>query len=154
MNDSSDEEDDTTGSVACTIGNAVPPAGYKIVDECPPLTTKREKNNMIGETVLHGWDSNNATGWFVGTVQSRNLSATDLKKTPTANFVMKYTAKMTDSALNGNVACELTARTHEPAEWWVLVEKDAATATSAARGRGRGRGRGTGKGKAGMKRIS
>ena len=85
--DSSDDEDDTAGSVA--------PAGYKIVDECPHLTTELEKNNMIGKTVLYGWDSDNATGWFVGTVHSRNLSATDLKKTPTANFAVKYTSKMT-----------------------------------------------------------
>ena len=50
---------------------------------------------MIGKTVLYGWDSDNATGWFVGTVYSRNLSATDLKKTSTANFAVKYTSKMT-----------------------------------------------------------
>ena len=83
------------------IGEGDAMVGYKIVDDCPPLTTELEKNNMIGKTVVHGWDSNNATGWFVGTVHSRNLSASDLKKTPTANFVIKYTAKMTDGALNG-----------------------------------------------------
>ena len=69
MIDSSDEEDDTAGSVACAIGNAIAPAGYTIVDDCPPLATELEKNNMIGKTVLYGWDSKNATGWFVGTVQ-------------------------------------------------------------------------------------
>ena len=83
---------------------------------------------MIVKTVLYGWGSGNATGWFVGTVHSRNLSATDLKKTPTANFVIKYTSKITDGALNGYVACELSARTHGPAEWWVVVEKDATPA--------------------------
>ena len=142
--DSSDEEDDTAGSVACTIGNAVVPVGYKIIDECPLLTTELQKNEMIGKTVLYGWDSNNATGWFVGTVHSRNLSATDLKKVPTANFVVKYTANMTDGAINGNVACELSARTHGPAEWWLLVEKEAVSATSSAAGKGKGK---KGKGK-------
>ena len=58
---------------------------------------------------------------------------------------VKYTAKMTDSALNGNVACELSARTHGPTEWWVLVEKDAATATSGAGSKGKGKGKGKGK---------
>ena len=136
-----DDEDDTAGSVACTIGSAVAPAGYKIVDECPPLTTELEKNNMIGKTVLYGWDSGNATGWFVGTVHSRNLSATDLKKTQTANFAVKYTSKMAGNATNGNVACELSARTHGPAEWWVLVEKEAADATSIAAGKAKGKGK-------------
>ena len=137
--DSSDEEDDTAGSVACAIGNAIAPAGYTIEDDCPPLATELEKNNMIGKTVLYGWDSNNATGWFVGNVHSHNPSATDLKKTPTANFVIKYTSKMTDGALNGNVACELSARTHGPAEWWVMVEKDATPAVGGAGSKGRGR---------------
>ena len=141
MIDSSDEEDDTAGSVACAIGNAIAPAGYTIVDDCPPLATELEKNNMIGKTVLYGWDSKNATGWFVGTVQSRNPSATDLKKTPTANFVIKYMSKITDGALNGYVACELSARTHGPAEWWVVVEKDATPAVGGAGSKGKGKGK-------------
>ena len=97
------------------IGTA--PVGYELVAACPPLGTEVGKNNMIGKLVLHGWDSKNATGWFMGIVQSRNLSATDLKKTPTADFVVKYTSKMTDGAINGNVACELSARTHGTKEW-------------------------------------
>ena len=70
-------------------------------------------------------------------MQSRNPSATDLKKTPTANFVIRYTSKMTDGALNGNVACELSARTHGPAEWWVVVEKDATPAVGSAGSKGK-----------------
>ena len=100
---------------------------------------------MTGKTVLYGWDSNNATGWFVGTVHSRNLSATDLKKVSTAKFVVKYTASMTDGAINGNVACELSARTHGPAEWWVLAEKEAAAATSIAAGKVKGKAKGKAK---------
>ena len=79
------------------------------------------------------------TGWFVGTVHSRNLSAPDLKKVPTANFVVKYTANITDGAIYGNVACELSTHTHGPAEWWLLVEKEAATATGSAAGKGEGK---------------
>ena len=112
------------------IGTA--PVGYELVAACPPLGTEVGKNNMIGKLVLHGWDSKNATGWFMGIVQSRNLSATDLKKTPTADFVVKYTSKMTDGAINGNVACELSARTHGPKEWWVMVEKCASAVPAVA----------------------
>ena len=46
-----------------------------------------------------------------------------MKLTPTANFVVSYKASMTNKALDGNVACELSARTHGPEEWWVLVER-------------------------------
>ena len=48
------------------------------------------------------------------------------------------------NAITGNVACELSARTHGPAEWWVIVEKEVAAATSIAPGQAKG----TGKGKA------
>ena len=143
--DSSDEEDDTAGGVADTIGGAVAPAGYELVEGCPPLDTEMDKNEMIGKTILHGWDSKAATGWFIGTVQSRNLSATDLKKTPTANFVIKYNSKTSDGALNGNVACELSARTHGPLEWWVVVKKGAEPLASSADGKGKGKGKGQGK---------
>ena len=48
---------------------------------------------------------------------------------------------MAGNAINGNVACELSARTHGPAEWWVLVEKEAADATSIAAGKAKGKGK-------------
>ena len=60
--------------------------------------------------------------------------------------LVKYTASMTGGAINGNVACELSARTHGPAEWWLLVEKEIATATGSAAGKGKGK-KGKGKGK-------
>ena len=141
--DSSDEEDDTAGSVADSIGRAVAPAGYTLVEGCSPLTTELEKNEMIGKLILYGWDSKAATGWFIGTVQSRNLSATDLKMTPTANFVVKYNSKTTGGAINGNVACELSARTHGPNEWWVMVE-NGAVPKPVVGGNGKGKGKGKG----------
>lgn len=55
-------EDDTAGSVACTIGNAVAPAGYTIIETCPALDTELDMNELIGKTVLHDWDSKSATG--------------------------------------------------------------------------------------------
>ena len=78
----------------------------------------------IGKHVLYGHDSRAATGWFIGCVQSRNPTARDLKQVPTTNFVVEYTAKLTNKKLFSKVACELITRTHVATEWWVLVEKE------------------------------
>jgi hypothetical protein len=128
--DSSDEEDDTAdiSSVANAIGNAAAPEGWKVIKEAPALNTEPELQALIGKHILYGHDSRAATGWFIGCVHSRNLTARDLKQAPTANFVVCYTAKLTDKKLVGKVACELSSRTHGPTEWWVLVEKAGAGA--------------------------
>ena len=99
-------------------------AAGSCLEECLALSTEQGMQELLGKTILHGWDSKTATGWFLGTVHSRNLSAADLKKTPSANFVVKYSTNLTNKALNGAVACELSARTHGPGEWWVVVEKE------------------------------
>ena len=116
-----------------------------------PLETQEERQELIGKTILYGHDSRAATGWFVGTVHSTTISASDLKKTPTANFVVEYVARLTDKKLVGKVACELSERTYGPCEWWVLVEREGGNAagpsSSAANGRGRGRRRGRGRGR-------
>ena len=127
-------------SPAETIGSAVAPTGWTILEECPALSTEAELQELIGKVILHGWDSKTAVGWFIGTVQSHNLSATDLKKTPSANFVVKYNAHTTDKALNGAVACELSARTHGPAEWSVLVVGDTVSSQCERPGPGEGEG--------------
>ena len=57
------------------------------------------------------------------TVHSQSLSATDLMKTPTANFAIKYKSKETEKTLNGNVACELSEQLYGAAVWWVLLDK-------------------------------
>ena len=107
----------------------------------PPLDTQPERQQLIGKTFLYGHDSKAATGWFLGIVQSSTVPPRDLKKTPSANFVVEYHAKLTDKKLVGKVACELTARTHGVEEWWVLVEKEGGTSAAAGSG-GRGRGKG------------
>ena len=61
--------------------------------------------------------------WHGRTVHSQSLSATDLRKTPTANFVIKYKSKETEKPLNGNVACELSEQLYGAAVWWVLLDK-------------------------------
>ena len=128
---SEDEEDDTAESVSSMIGNAVAPKGYKVIDELPPLDSEDDLNNLIGKPIVCGWEQkadnknkNPIVGWYTGTVHSRNLSTTDKKNTPTANFAVKYTSAKTDKKLNGSVACELTARTHGASVWWVLLQKE------------------------------
>ena len=88
--DSSDDDTAIPGTVATFIGNATAPAGYAIVDVCPPLETNQDLNNFIGKTILVGHDSKQARGWFRGLVHSTGLSAADKRKTPTANFIIKY----------------------------------------------------------------
>ena len=105
------------------IGVAVAPADFKIVAEPPALEEEADLQNLIGKTVLVGWQTAKVMGWYLGAIHSRKLSPTDLKATPTANFVVKYTNAKTNKKINGNVACELTTRKYGPSEWWVLLEK-------------------------------
>ena len=51
------------------------------------------------------------------------MTQTDLKKTPTANFVVKYSPKDTDKKLNGFEACELSRAEYGPEKLWVLLER-------------------------------
>ena len=149
LTDSSDEEDDTSASVAYLIGNAEAPPGWKIVEGAPALDTQEQRQALIGKTILYGHDSKAATGWFLGTVQSSTAPPRDLKKTPTANFVVEYHKKLTLNKLAGKVSCELSARTYGTEEWWVLVEREegGAEPRPAASGRGRGKKSGRGRGR-------
>ena len=106
------------------VNVAEAPAGWMIVDECPRLTSEEEKNDLIGRTVLCAHDSQYATGWFIGTVHSRRVTPRDLRNTPTANFVVKYTAKETDKQLAGTVSTELSQAKYGCAEWWVVLQQD------------------------------
>ena len=73
--------------------------------------------------MLVGWDTEDAVGWYIGRVHSASISARDKSKTPAANFVVKYTARHTNNALNGNVACELSLRMYGVGKWWMLLGK-------------------------------
>ena len=91
------------------IGNAVAPAGYKILEE---LDSESELNELIGKTLLCGHEKKDVTGWFKGTVHRAlaHFSSVHLKATaPTANFVIKYTKADTKTKhLVGTVACAPT----------------------------------------------
>ena len=98
------------------------PAIYAIVDVCPPLETKQDLNNFIGKNILVGHDSKQARGWFRGLVHSTGLSTADKRKTPTANFIIKYERGHTDKKLHGMEARELSAALYGVAAWWVELK--------------------------------
>jgi hypothetical protein len=121
---SCEDEDDTAdpGTIATFIGNAEAPAGYTIIEGCA-LETEADKQEFIGKIVYIGHDSKQARGWFIGRVQSRDLSAADLKKTPSANFIIKYQSKETNKKLNGSEARKLSSDNNGPNQWWVELSK-------------------------------
>ena len=124
--DTDSSEDDTAleGTVATFIGNATAPAGYKIITECRPLESDADLRELVGKLVLTGHDSRQARGWFIGRVHSLTLSAADLRKTPSANVIIKYDRKLTGKKLHGLEARELSASLHGPGAWWVEVEQE------------------------------
>ena len=73
--------------------------------------------------MLCAHDSQAAVGWYKGTVHSRNVTATDLRRAPTANFVVKYKPKDTGKTLNGCAATELSVEKYGLKEWWVVLER-------------------------------
>jgi len=75
--------------------------------------------------VLRGWDTSKTAGWFVARIQSTAPSAADLKKTPSANCVIKYPQSITKEKTLNNTseAFELSANNHGVDQWWVLVKK-------------------------------
>lgn len=116
-----DENHENTTTVASYLLRAVPPVGYTVIEECPPLETKRQRLALVGKLVLHGWEDNVRTGWFLGRVARKRVTARDRQDVPTANYVVRYTAKQTNGQVDGLVACELSARNYGVGQWWVLL---------------------------------
>ena len=85
-------EDENTTTVASYLPRAVPPVGYTVMEDCPPLETKRQRRALVGKLVLHGWEDNVRTGWFLGRVARKHVTARDRQYVPTANYVVRYTA--------------------------------------------------------------
>lgn len=121
----SDGDDTSDPTVVTSVGNAVAPAGYTIEDvsSCPNVDTVAERQRLIGKLVYVGWDTDDVYGWYIGTIHSTTISVRDKQKTPHANFVVKYTNQRTNNNLQGNVACELSARNYGADKWWVLLKK-------------------------------
>ena len=57
----------------------------------------------------------------MGKVKLVGVSAAWKKVCPTANFLIKYNAKETDGALNGDSAMELSTGNYGHDEWWLLL---------------------------------
>ena len=120
----SDHEDDTAVHETL-VGPAPedPPLGYSYVEEAPPVATEADQQLLVGRHVLYAWDEDDIRGWFMGKITHRGCSASDLRKTPTANFVVAYNAKVTKNRkLNGRVASTLTPEKYGMSEWWMLLE--------------------------------
>lgn len=125
--DPSDDEPDDTAMVEDTIGAAPtePPLGFKYVAAPPSLNTEDELKALVGQYVLHAWDTQRFAGWFVGRISAYGCSARDLRATPSANFVVTYDKKQTkQKELHGRVASTLTTDKYGSMEWWVLLEPE------------------------------
>ena len=72
--DSSDEEDDTSGSVADNIGHAVAPEGWQIVNEPPALGTEQELQQLIGK--------NSSLQQLIGTTASKDRAGSSARCSP------------------------------------------------------------------------
>ena len=105
---------------------AAAPPGYIMVEACPPLETRRQKRSLVGKLILYGWEADDCTGWFVGRVARNRVTTKDRRGVPTANYIVRYTAKQTNGKINGLVACELSVRTYGHSQWWVLLQRSGA----------------------------
>ena len=113
-------------SVTSCLPQAAAPPGYTMVEACPPLETRRQKRSLVGKLILYGWEDDDRTGWFVGRVAHNRVTTRDRRGVPTANYIVRYTAKQTNGQIDGLVACELSARTYGDSQWWVLLQRSGA----------------------------
>jgi len=65
-------------------------------------------------------------GWYIGKIKLYGVSEACKKACRSANFLVKYTKKVTGSALEGDEALELTKANYGRDEWWLLLEPSAA----------------------------
>ena len=62
---------------------------------------------------------------YVGTIKLYGVSEAwkRFSGNSNTNFMIKYTKKLTGSALEGDEAAELTAAKYGCSEWWLLLER-------------------------------
>ena len=100
------------------------PPGYTYAP-CPPLATEELLRALVGRRVLlaHNTDP---IGWHIGRVRFFGVTskAWRLKLCPTANFLIWYTKKETNSEMKEGQeeARELSAANYGREEWWVLLD--------------------------------
>ena len=123
--DSSGTDDDDTGLVVDTIGPAPEdaPSGFTYVVEAPPLLSDEDGMKLVGKYILHAFDVDGISGWYIGKIVNRGVSLRDLRETPTATHVVLYERRITHNPkLVGRVATTLTAETYGKSEWWILLD--------------------------------
>lgn len=95
-----DSEDDTAEVDRCAaegVGAAIAPAGYCIVHQCPPLSTRSDHQELIGRTILFKWNGTIRAedfGWYKGKIHSRYTGPT-----PDLNFNARYSNADTNNLL-------------------------------------------------------
>lgn len=125
--DNSDDDEDDTALVEDTIGPAPeePPTGFRYAPHPPPLVTDADLLALVRRYVLHAFDQGDVRGWYMGRISARGVSAAELRRIPTANFVVTYDKKHTNNKnLHGRVASSLTADKYGKKEWWLLLEEN------------------------------
>ena len=89
--DDSEKEDDTAELVSSLIVSAVAPEGYKVIEELPPLDLECVRSQRADRQANPVWvRAEERDGLVHGhAVAPRSLSRADMKKTLSANFVVK-----------------------------------------------------------------
>ena len=89
--------------------------------QCPPLATEEEQRKLCGRRILAAHILDGATGWYMGKVQNFGVGLS--WKQPDSTRIVVYTCAQTKTkALEGRVACALTADNYGAAEWWLLLD--------------------------------
>jgi hypothetical protein len=97
------------------LGDAVAPAGFRIVPPGRLPTTELDSETLSGMVVLFKWNAGLPDDkWEKGKVRRQNPSKGDRIQVPTANAVVKFGF--------GAVACELSRETYGKEMKWVLLE--------------------------------
>lgn len=130
--DSSEDEDDTDAPDTVGPPPLVPPKGFAYVSDPPPLATEEEQKSLVGSWIVLAMATPSARGWFRGRVASKGVSTKDLRNTPTANFVVSFDKKVTQSKhVHGRVATTLLPTNYGPSEWWILLQPSVADSENA-----------------------
>ena len=79
---------------------------------------------MIGRNVLiaHERTKTLEPGWYMGKIKLFGVSPVWKRVCPSANFLIKYTKKETNSMLEGDSALELAMNNYGRDGWWLLLD--------------------------------
>jgi hypothetical protein len=99
MDESEDEEDDTADNLwACGDADETPPVGRGLHLCFVPATRDRRAEGGAGWAARARRAQHQPVGWHIGRVRFVGVAAKWRKVCPTANFLVRYTKKETNSA--------------------------------------------------------